>query len=457
MACTPDSIAAERLWAPLAWGSRHAAVGAPSSMPCNRNTPVRFCSSLSWGRSGRCGGRGDVGAYSQGVGFIPARSLTCHTVRHNRNVCVPLTLERRSVNALTCEFAHRIRGSRRPRRVLWGGKGGRRRARPSRSARPTGTTQPAREQPPDTDTTRGARNPGTPATTTRPNLNNQREQQPRPQVENNPTRTQPARQATHKTSPPPQKRTATHQTATSQRHPHPTEGRPEPRTTAHQAAGAGLKEGSQGNRPPRTTPPPRNRDPPTRHRLPPDTPTPEPNPAQKPDTRTSPPTTLQPPHHPHPTRYPAHMPWTTSNRRQRLPTNWNKIRKQVLAKANYKCQGLDPVATPPPTSRETAGGCHRWHHPACTMRATDVDHIIAGDNHELSNLQALSHACHTAKTTRENTAAKARMRATATREQPPHPCARATQTNKKEKQSKTKTKTNESKTQTETTRRETWN
>lgn len=151
------------------------------------------------------------------------------------------------------------------------------------------------------------------------------------------------------------------------------------------------------------------------------------------------------------------MPWATSNRRQRLPTNWNKTRKQVLAKAKYKCAGLDPATTPPPTSREAAGGYHRWHHPACDMRATDVDHIIAGDNHELSNLQALSHACHTAKTTHENTTAKARIRATATRERPPHPCARATQTNKKEKQNKTKAKTSESKTQTETPRRETWN
>jgi hypothetical protein len=91
------------------------------------------------------------------------------------------------------------------------------------------------------------------------------------------------------------------------------------------------------------------------------------------------------------------------------------------------------------------------------MRATDVDHIVAGDNHELSNLQALSHACHTAKTTHENAAAKARIRATATRERPPHPCARATQTNKKEKQNKTKAKTSESENPNGTTRRETWN
>lgn len=29
MACTLGSIAAEGLWAPLDWGSRHAGVGAP--------------------------------------------------------------------------------------------------------------------------------------------------------------------------------------------------------------------------------------------------------------------------------------------------------------------------------------------------------------------------------------------------------------------------------------------
>ena len=342
---------------------------------------------------------------------------------------------------------------------MGGERGGRRRARPSRSARPTGTTQPAREQPPDKHTTHGARHHGTPPTPARPNLNSQQEQQPRPQVENKPTRTQPARQATRKTSPPPQKRTATRKPPTNEQRPPPNRGTT--RTTNHSTPSgrAGeLRRGLRGTAPPASHHPANQQpDPPHEHRHPPDTPTPEPDPNQKPDTRTNHPTTLQPPHHPHPTRYPAHMPWATSNRRQRLPTNWNKLRKQVLAKANYKCAGLDPATTPPPTSREVHGDTRRWHHPACTMRATDVDHIIAGDNHELSNLQALSHACHTAKTTHENTAAKARIRAAAAREQPPHPCARATQTNKKEKQNKTKAKTNESKNRSETTRRETWN
>nr|DAM75901.1 MAG TPA: hypothetical protein [Caudoviricetes sp.] len=98
----------------------------------------------------------------QGESFVPACSLSCHTVQYIRNACVPLTLGRQSVNTLTCEFPHRIGGSRKLCRVLWGGKGGRRRARPSRPALPTGTTQPATEQPPDRHTSHGARHHETP-------------------------------------------------------------------------------------------------------------------------------------------------------------------------------------------------------------------------------------------------------------------------------------------------------
>lgn len=90
-------------------------------------------------------------------------------------------------------------------------------------------------------------------TNTRPNLSGQREPQPRPQVEDNPTRTQPARQATRKTSPPPRKRTATHKTPTNRQAPPPNRGTT--RTETHSPPsgwGAGLKEGSKGNRPPRT-------------------------------------------------------------------------------------------------------------------------------------------------------------------------------------------------------------
>jgi len=51
MACTPGFIAAERLWAPLCGGSRHAGVGAPSFVSSNRNAPLLFClRSAGWDR-----------------------------------------------------------------------------------------------------------------------------------------------------------------------------------------------------------------------------------------------------------------------------------------------------------------------------------------------------------------------------------------------------------------------
>ncbi|WP_136314327.1 HNH endonuclease [Actinomyces procaprae] len=88
------------------------------------------------------------------------------------------------------------------------------------------------------------------------------------------------------------------------------------------------------------------------------------------------------------------MPWSTSNRRQRLPRNWPQIRAQVLARAHGQCQAIN-------------------HAPGCDGHATDIDHITPGDNHTLNNLQALSAACHLAKTARETAArnhARARLR-----------------------------------------------
>lgn len=77
------------------------------------------------------------------------------------------------------------------------------------------------------------------------------------------------------------------------------------------------------------------------------------------------------------------MPWSTSNRRQRLPKDWPTIRARVIADAHGQCQASQ-------------------HAPDCDHRATDVDHIIPGDNHTRANLQALSAACHRAKTAHES-------------------------------------------------------
>lgn len=86
------------------------------------------------------------------------------------------------------------------------------------------------------------------------------------------------------------------------------------------------------------------------------------------------------------------MPWDTSTRRSRLPSNWQSIRLRVLRRDAYRCQNRDDAAAP-----------------KCLEPASDVDHIVRGDDHDLSNLQALCKRHHVAKTTREATEARAAM------------------------------------------------
>lgn len=74
-------------------------------------------------------------------------------------------------------------------------------------------------------------------------------------------------------------------------------------------------------------------------------------------------------------------PWAGSDRRQRLPRNWARIRRVILHR-NPTCQNC--MANP----------------------STEVDHIVPGDDHQFPNLQALCHDCHRRKTLRE--AAEAR-------------------------------------------------
>src|SRR5690606_39444957 len=79
--------------------------------------------------------------------------------------------------------------------------------------------------------------------------------------------------------------------------------------------------------------------------------------------------------------------WSTSNRGERLPRNWRRIRAIVLERAGYRCEWI----------RIDTGE-------RCTEVATDVDHILAGDNHSLNNLQALCryHHAKDRKSTRLN-------------------------------------------------------
>lgn len=75
--------------------------------------------------------------------------------------------------------------------------------------------------------------------------------------------------------------------------------------------------------------------------------------------------------------------WYTSDRAKRLPKDWPARKRTVYKRARGLCQA--------PT-----------HTPGCTGKGTEVDHIIAGDNHNLDNLQLLSHECHKEKTIQEN-------------------------------------------------------
>lgn len=96
------------------------------------------------------------------------------------------------------------------------------------------------------------------------------------------------------------------------------------------------------------------------------------------------------------------MVWSTSDRRFRLPPDWGDIKRQVKHRAHGLCEATD-------------------HDPRCDGLGTDCDHIEAGDNHSLTNLQWLSAPCHTAKTARETAARNRANAALKRRPSEPHP------------------------------------
>jgi len=61
------------------------------------------------------------------------------------------------------------------------------------------------------------------------------------------------------------------------------------------------------------------------------------------------------------------------------------------------------------------------HAPKCDGIGTDCDHITAGDNHSLDNMQWLSHDCHKAKTARETAARNTNTALLKQRPQEQHP------------------------------------
>ena len=81
-----------------------------------------------------------------------------------------------------------------------------------------------------------------------------------------------------------------------------------------------------------------------------------------------------------------------SVRRRRLPSDWASRRRAVLVRDNHRCQWkVDALSV-------------------CGAPATDVDHVVPGDDDSFGNLRALCREHHALKSAREGHVALARMR-----------------------------------------------
>lgn len=81
--------------------------------------------------------------------------------------------------------------------------------------------------------------------------------------------------------------------------------------------------------------------------------------------------------------------WKGSNRRERLPSDWDRRRKKRLKYDGYRC-----------TYRNVYGE-------RCKARATDVDHHERGDDHSHENLRSLCEWHHDRKSAQEGAEARA--------------------------------------------------
>ena len=77
--------------------------------------------------------------------------------------------------------------------------------------------------------------------------------------------------------------------------------------------------------------------------------------------------------------------WVRSDRRSRLPRDWSSRRLRVLRRDGGRCMlGFS----------------------GCLVVASEVDHIVRGDDHSEGNLQAVCSSCHKVKTGAESVVAR---------------------------------------------------
>jgi 5-methylcytosine-specific restriction protein A len=98
------------------------------------------------------------------------------------------------------------------------------------------------------------------------------------------------------------------------------------------------------------------------------------------------------------------MGWESSDRRDRLPTNWAKVRQEVFKRYGRRCV---------------------WRLPSgkqCPREATEIDHIQAKtDDHSIAALRPLCGFHHDKKSAAEGRAAQAAKKASRYRPREEHP------------------------------------
>ena len=94
--------------------------------------------------------------------------------------------------------------------------------------------------------------------------------------------------------------------------------------------------------------------------------------------------------------------WAGSNRRAELPPDWEKIRRRIFERDNWRCTAMTPFGR-------------------CLQVATDCDHVGSKHDHSDENLTSLCADHHKAKTALQGPTARRERREAKKRPPEIHP------------------------------------